>query len=327
MDVKKLNWEAFETLVARLLSASGNVILEQSRRGVSGPDLVLRSPAGNNILVEVKHFNKQVTLPTALVRKITHDLERYSKLENVDHLLLVTSNELSKAALEEISKYRNIQVLGPSWIQESLRKNPIIEREFSSLIEAIDQIEAPINDDKEAPSENSLITELKNLPPGRGHWREYEDHCVKILNYLFLNPLAPPKIQSRTEDGLDIRDAIYPIRLGNPHWDTLRNECRSRFMVAEFKNYTDPPGQREVESIQQYLYPKAMRSFGVLCARQAASDPAHKQRRRAWVESEKLIIMLGDVDLIEMIQLKDSGEEPFEVIDAQLEEFFSVLCA
>lgn len=327
MDVKKLNWEAFETLVTRLLLASGNVILEQSRPGMSGPDLVLRSPAGNNILVEVKHFTKQVTLPTALVRKITHDLERYSKLENVDHLLLVTSNELSKAALEEISKYKNIQVLGPSWILESLRKNPKIEREFSSLIEAIDQIEAPINDDKEAPSENSLITELKNLPPGRGHWREFEDLCVKILNYLFLNPLAPPIIQSRTEDGLDIRDAIYPIRLGNSHWDTLRNECRSRFMVAEFKNYTDPPGQREVESIQQYLYPKAMRSFGVLCARQAASDPAVKQRRRAWVESEKLIVMLCDVDLIEMIQLKDSGEEPFEVIDAQLEEFFSVLCA
>jgi hypothetical protein len=327
MDVKKLNWEAFETLVARLLSASGNVILERSKLGVSGPDLVLRSPAGNIILVEVKHFTRQDTLPTALVRKITHDLERYSKLENVDHLLLVTSNELSKAALDEISKYRNIQVLGPSWILKSLRENPKIEREFSSLIEAIDQIEVPINDDKEAPSENNLITELKNLPPGRGHWREYEDLCVKILNYLFLNPLAPPKIQSRTEDGLDIRDAIYPIRLGNPHWDTLRNECRSRFMVAEFKNYTDPPGQREVESMQQYLYPKAMRSFGVLCARQAASDPAHKQRRRAWVESEKLIVMLCDFDLIEMIQLKDSGEEPFEVIDAQLEEFFSVLCA
>jgi len=70
-----------------------------------------------------------------------------------------------------------------------------------------------------------------------------------------------------------------------------------------------------------------MRSFGVLCSRLAVSEPAHKQRRRAWVESEKLIVMLCDIDLIEMIQLKDSGEEPFEVIDAQLEEFFSVLCA
>lgn len=327
MDVKKLNWEAFETLVARLLSASGNVILEQNKYGMSGPDLVLRSPAGNNVLVEVKHFTRQVMLPTALIRKITHDLERYSKLENVDHLLLVTSNELSKSALDEISKYKNIQILGPSWILESLKKYPNIEKEFSSLIEALDKIEAPLNEKTEELTENGLVTELNKLPPGKGHWREYEDLCVKIINYLFLNPLAPPKIQSRTEDGLDIRDAIYPIRSGNPHWDTLRNECRSRFVVSEFKNYTDPPGQREVESIQQYLYPKAMRSFGILCSRQAANEPAHKQRRRAWVESEKLVVMLCDNDLIEMIQLKDSGEEPFEVIDAQLEEFFSVLCA
>ena len=327
MDLKKINWEAFETLVARLLSASGNVIIEQSRPGMSGPDLVLRSPAGNNILVEVKHFTRHDTLPNSLVRKIIHDLERYSELDNVDHLLLVTSSELSKAALEEVSKFRNIKVLGPSWILESLKKFPKIGEEFDSLIKALDQIETPLIKDRELPTENALISELQKLPPGKSHWREYEDLCVKILNYLFLNPLAPPKLQSRTEDGLDIRDAIYPIRLGNSYWDTLRNECRSRFMVAEFKNHTDSPGQREVESIQQYLYPKAMRSFGILCSRKVANNPAHKQRRRAWLESEKLIVMLCDVDLIEMIKLKDSGEEPFEIIDSQLEEFFSVLSA
>lgn len=327
MDIKKLNWEAFETLVARLLSASGNVILEQSKPGMSGPDLVLRSPAGLHTLVEVKHYVKQSVLPTALIRKIKSDLERYSELENADHLLLVTSNELSKSALEEISSYKNIKVLGPAWIEESLKKYPNIEDEFCSLINALDTIESPLHGKNDQPSENSLITEIKSLPPGKSHWREYEDLCVKVLNYLFLNPLAPPRIQCRTEDSLDIRDAVYPIRPGNLHWDTLRNECRSRFVVAEFKNYTDPPGQREVESLQQYLYPKAMRSFGILCSRKRASEPANKQRRRAWVENEKLIVMLSDSDLIEMIQLKDSGEEPFEIIDAQLEEFFGVLCA
>lgn len=327
MDVMKLNWEAFETLVARLLSASGYVILEQSKPGMSGPDLVLRSPAGLTILVEVKHYVRRRLLPTALIRKIKTDLERYSELENCDQLILVTSNDLSKSALEEISFYKNIKVLGPEWIEESLNKYPRIEDEFRSLIHALHTIESPLHENDEGPSENGLITELRNLPPGRSHWRAYEDLCVKILNYLFLNPLAPPKIQCRTEDDLDIRDAIYPIRTGNQHWDTLRTECRSRFVVAEFKNYTDPPGQREVESLQQYLYPKAMRSFGLLCSRQRASEPASKQRRRAWVENEKLIVMLSDSDLIEMIQLKDSGQEPFEIIDSQLEEFFAVLCA
>ena len=97
-------------------------------------------------------------------------------------------------------------------------------------------------------------------------------------------------------------------------------------MVAEFKNYSEKITQREVESIQQYLYPKALRSFGILCSRKGIKDSAEKQRRRAWVENEKLIAFVSDDDLIEMIKSKDSGDEPFELIESHLEEFFSKLC-
>ncbi len=69
-----------------------------------------------------------------------------------------------------------------------------------------------------------------------------------------------------------------------------------------------------------------MRSFGILCSRKNPKESAEKKRRRAWVEDEKLIAFLTDNDLIEMINLKDGGEEPFEVIDSHLEEFFSILC-
>lgn len=121
------------------------------------------------------------------------------------------------------------------------------------------------------------------------------------------------------------RDAIYAIRPGNHVWDALRTECRTRFIVAEFKNFEDGPGQKEVESLQQYLFPKAMRSFGILCSRKLPSESALLARRRAWVETEKLIVMLSDEGMIDLVNAKDSGNDPAEIIDAQLEEFFSVL--
>lgn len=112
---------------------------------------------------------------------------------------------------------------------------------------------------------------------------------------------------------------------GHPFWDNLRNECRTRFVVGEFKNYKGAPGQKEVESIEQYLYKKAMRTFGILCSRLPASEPARKARRRAWVENDKLIVLLSDDDLKDILHARGYGEDPTEVLDTQLNSFLRTL--
>ena len=93
-------------------------------------------------------------------------------------------------------------------------------------------------------------------------------------------------------------------------------------MVAEFKNYSESIGQREVESIQQYLYVKARRMFGVLCTRRQPANSALLARRRAWVESDKLIIICSDDELKDLIRARSFGERPTDVFDAQLQDFF-----
>jgi hypothetical protein len=98
-------------------------------------------------------------------------------------------------------------------------------------------------------------------------------------------------------------------------------------VVAEFKNYSDEPGQAEVESIQQYLLPKAMRSLGLLCARKGPKDSALKARRRAWAEFDKLIVFLSDLELEEMLIMKSAGEDPAQLIDGKIDEFLLSFCA
>ena len=265
-------------------------------------------------------------LPASLLRKIVADIERYSQLESSDGFIIVTSNAISERGLLELDAFNNARIVDRNKLNELVDRHSSIANEFEALISCQASVLEIDSSLVVKPKENKLITELKQTPLGKDGWRDYEDVCVKILNYLFLNPLSAPKVQSRTEDGLDIRDAVYAIRPGNQYWDILRSECRTRFMVAEFKNYEEEIGQKEVESIRQYLYPKAMRSFGILCSRKGPKDSAEKKRRRSWVEDEKLIAFVTDSDLIDMINLKDAGEEPFEVIDSHLEEFFSVLC-
>ena len=145
---------------------------------------------------------------------------------------------------------------------------------------------------------------------------------MEILNYAFFPQLGVPSVQSRSEDGLDIRDAVFPIAGDHAFWQEIKRTCSTRFMVAEFKNYTESVRQREVETIQQYLYSKGMRMFGVLCSRNQPSELALLARRRAWVEADKLILLLSDEDLKDLVRAKSYGEKPTDVLDAQLGEFF-----
>lgn len=179
-----------------------------------------------------------------------------------------------------------------------------------------------LQDDKSA----KLLENLLQIPPGRENWRQYEDICIEILNYVFIPPLLAPKIQSKSEDGLDRVDAIYPISSGDPIWGRIQIQFKTRYVVAEFKNYINPPDQKAVESLSQYLYIPGLRSFGILCSRKKASDSALKARRRAWLDANKLIVLLCDQDMQEMLNLKANDQNPAQVIDSQIDDFFMHLC-
>ena len=325
MNFRDLNWENFEILVGRLLLAEGYTIEKQTKFGDFGPDFICISPDGTKTLVEVKHF-RRTRFPAEIFRRFIQDLMKFKELSKAKRSLIVFSNMVHADSLRDAEEIDDLDVWDNAFLNKLLLRHPTIEQEFLYLLAAQKKASFGLPKEETTKNENIFIEKLKSIKPGRNEWRIYEDLCIEILTCVFTPPLSPPKIQSRSEDGLDRRDAIYAIRPGNKIWDALRTECRTRFVVAEFKNFEDEPGQKEVESLQQYLFPKAMRSFGILCSRKKPSGSALLARRRAWVESEKLIVMLSDEGMIDLLNAKDSGNDPAEIIDAQLEEFFSVLC-
>jgi hypothetical protein len=169
--------------------------------------------------------------------------------------------------------------------------------------------------------ESDLKIRLKKLPAGHAHWRAYEELSTAILNLLFIPPLGLPHIQSRSDDGLDRRDAIYPIRSGNPFWDKIGSHFQSWTVVVEQKNIVGPIRQNEIESIAQYLFDDALRRFGILCCRNGPSESALLARRRAWRESKKMIVILQDSDLLEMLEMRANREVPERIIERQIDDF------
>jgi Fe-S cluster biosynthesis and repair protein YggX len=241
--------------------------------------------------------------------------------------LLVLSSEISQELKSSLRQQSHIDVWDGKDVRMMLSQHPDISNTFQSLQTSrqsfISQVAFLTGPPTNRASE--LCSEMRKLPCGAGHWKDYERICTEILTYVFSPDLAAPEIQSRSDDGLDIIDAIFPIRSNAAPWSIVRAEYRTRFAVAEFKNYCGPIGQRQVESIAQYLWDKAHRTFGILVSRKNASQSATAQRRRQWLESSKMIVLLSDDDLCEMLNMKESGGQPFDIIDSQLEDFLRTL--
>jgi hypothetical protein len=323
VDYSKFGWQEFEMLCARLLQASGYSLQMQGARSQDiGVDFTFTDPAGETWVAEVKHFTRPRT-GTTVLRQAAVQLNSAKRFTGAARGLLIVSMLLPQNLKDDIEAREGITVWDSRHLNGLLERHTEVERDFRLLLDA--QAMARRGFEQPAPLDpraQELITRLEALPPGREAFREFEDLCVEILNYAFFPQLGVPSVQSRSEDGLDIRDAVFPITGGHAFWQEIKRTCSTRFMVAEFKNYTESIRQREVESVQQYLYSKAMRMFGVLCSRNQPSESALLARRRAWVEADKLILFLSDEELKDLVHAKSYGENPTDVLDAQLGEFF-----
>jgi hypothetical protein len=253
-------------------------------------------------------------------------LDRGLALLPAEKAVLILSTPLSPITLQQLNLKENFQIWDGYKLSRMLEAYPAVRNAYSAALSAQQEFKRIIDQSKPPDEANrqaqELITRLDAVPRGKDGWREYEDVCIDIFNYAFMPPLRPPRIQNWTEDGLDRRDAIYPIGTGGAFWESIKYEHSSRMVVVEFKNYTGPIGQTEVESLGQYLLPKAKRSFGILCSREPPSEPAVKARRRAWMTAENIILFLSDGDLAQMAQIRAEDGDPAEILDAQMDEFF-----
>lgn len=328
MDFTDLNYEEFELLIGMLLAREGFAIVRTPRDGHPfGPDYEVRSPDGIPTFVEVKHFRRSTRFPTTLFVQFKGELARLQAQYPGARGILALSGSVSASVMNAVLDSGDLAVWNGDKVQELVEKHPDVLPTMGrlkghrlELATQMDSLKSPIFDAQSFAAR--LTRELKNVPPGKDGWRDYEKVGTRALTELFEPALGAPDVQSRSEDGLDIQDAVFPIRADSPPWALVRAEYQSRFAVAEFKNHVGEVGQKQVESLAQYLWKKAYRSFGILVSRKGPDQSAMTARRRAWVEQDKLIVILKDEDLIDMAQMWDEDEDPFQVINAQLEEFF-----
>lgn len=129
--------------------------------------------------------------------------------------------------------------------------------------------------------------------------------------------------QQKSNDGLYRFDLCCKIKSGaeQDFFDTIKHYFNTKYIVFEFKNYTQKITQKEIYTTEKYLYEKALRKVAVIISRSGPDEHALQAVKGSLRENGKLIICLSDNSLLEMIDIKDRGEqEPAEFLGAILDD-------
>jgi hypothetical protein len=154
---------------------------------------------------------------------------------------------------------------------------------------------------------------------------EYELLCQEVMTFLFDPHLYGFERQARTSDDANRYDFICRIKSGDPFWDSLRADFRTRSILFECKNYNEPITADQIYSTERYLFTTALRTVCFLMARKGADDGCKRAAQGALRESGKLIVLLSNEDLVEMLKLKEETGGPTSYLDEKIWKFIITL--
>ncbi|MGG7569230.1 hypothetical protein [Streptomyces sirii] len=169
--------------------------------------------------------------------------------------------------------------------------------------------------------ERAFAEQLRSLPAGKPHWTAYQRLCKDILDYLFCPPLSPSVWESTDGAEVNRRDFIYPNYADSGFWHFMRREYRADYVVVDAKNYVGPVKKPQVLQMTNYLTRHGTGLFGVIVCRKGADRSAAYTLREQWVLHDKMIIVLDDRNVLQMLNTRLSGSTPDEVIRQKIEDF------
>lgn len=324
----------FENLCRDMFVADGFLIQSQGGRG-PGVDLLLRNEESGGLGVADVKLYRSAPVPFSLLRNSLNQVDSYRQQHNADEAFLVVSVLIDPQQIVEVKKTRDIDIWDLQKLSEVARGNLRLSHRLDDFLRRASVSTAsgfrPSNargfesadEDPPSPIGEKLIAELISIPPGRDAAKRFEKWCVNCLKYLFSEEFAVWSAQSRVERGFHIMDLIGRLAPSHLFWSGVSADFRTRYIVFEFKNYTEDIGQDQIYSTEKYLYTTALRSVAVIIARAGIDDGARHAIKGALRESGKLILWVSLAELLNMLRDKDVGNDPHNLLFDRLDELLT----
>lgn len=246
---------------------------------------------------------------------IVAQLNMYQKYLGGKRLALVFPGKLPKEAVATLSgtgvELWDLDYLRARFAKEVAEvEHPILQPLFTAT---------PTKKGK-TPDE-LLITELKSCRPGRADWSKYQRLIGQILERLFCPPLSPPISELADAFKVNRRDFIIPNYADDGFWLYIRSRYQADYIVVDAKNYAGAATKSHALQLANYLKTSGAGLFGVIACRSGGDRGCTYTLRELWAVHSKLIIVLTDTDVEQMLLAKASGGQPEEIIRQKIEDF------
>lgn len=185
----------------------------------------------------------------------------------------------------------------------------------------VDTARRPVEDIGQLALARHLLAKLRLIPPGRPDWAVYQSTLRDLLAVLWCPPLESPLSEHANASGVNRRDIILPNYADSGMWQFLRDRYAADYIVVDAKNYVGKVKKAAVLQMANYLGARGTGLFGIIVCRNAGDNSAEVTRREQWFQYEKLIIILNDNDLEQMVLSIGGDDGPAIVVRQKIEDF------
>ena len=277
-------------------------------------------------VIEVKRGD----FDSSKINYIANMLDECTKGTNYVPILVLFSRRSGIIKERLVGNY-NINVIDISNLLYLVSNNQKMKDKLINLLdfstESIIEKELDFNIDlkqykKCMKSNYGYIEKLEAIIAGKKNAQQYEKFCIDILKYLFNDTLSLWEEQQKSNDDLFRFDLICKIKnnINNEFFNTIENYFSSKYIIFEFKNYIEEITQREVYTTEKYLYKTALRTVAILLTRNGVDKNGIKAIKGTLRENGKLIIVLDDSDIKQMVYAKEHGEDYIEILINKLDK-------
>lgn len=292
------------------------------------PDLTVRDAAGKTVYVEIKFYRS-----TKSIRKLAENgmrqLEKTIRGQEAGAGILILSAPIAGRLVRDVDV--SIDVWDLDTLFKKCRPHEGLIRRLAAFVRAAnaDAVSPEVTEaaerelpDERAPDEcigSRLAEQIQRCKTGRDGSTDFEEACQTAIQLLFASEFSAWTKQHPIEGGFHRLDLIGRLTPKHDFWISLSRDFRARYVVFEFKNYSDPVTQDQIYTTERYLYPTALRSVAVVVARNGIAASAGTAIKGALREAGKLILYVSGDELADMLRGFDSGDDPHNLLIDRLD--------
>lgn len=307
-----------QILLPSLLDTS-EVITEPKLEGGLRPDFMTTFADGSIAIVEVKGVTPNTQLR---LEEVAQQLSRYGETYKASSpdanvtLVLVTPGTLSAEHHQFLHSRGIDKVIDGHQIIQGMQGLDVTLYNRFNLRETIPP---PTS----TTTTEGLLKELDEIPAGKDDWSRYQRVCGNILEFLFCPPLEKPISEHSNREGTNRRDFILPNYTTDStnFWAQMRLLYEAHFVVVDAKNWSGQIDKDEVLKIANYLSAHGAGLFGILMSRKGGDSSAEVTQREQWMQHRKMIVILDDSDVRQMLAMHTSNGSPADLIRQKIEDF------